>query len=150
MSSHLVTVTGTVRTAGSLRPGIETILLVEDDSSVRTLIRKLLERLGYTVLEAGDPEQATEVAERFREPIHLLITDIGLPGVNGRELAKRLGGIHPEAKMLYISGHSLQKVAGDGLVESESFFLRKPFTWNALANRVRQTLDEGQNVSSAK
>jgi two-component system cell cycle sensor histidine kinase/response regulator CckA len=123
---------------------IQTILLAEDDNSVRRFMREMLEYLGYHVLDTADPIEATELARAFRGPIHLLITDIALPGMSGAELAQRIIGTRPETKMLFVSGHSAQTLARDGLLRSDVFFLKKPFTWNSLAAKIRETLNHPQ------
>ncbi|HEV2177660.1 MAG TPA: response regulator [Terriglobia bacterium] len=117
----------------------ETILLVEDEDSVRELVRRVLEAKGYKVLEASRGEQALEAAEKHPDPIRLLLTDVVMPHMNGRELARRLAPSHPEARVLFMSGYIGNTADGKEL-ESEGAFLHKPFTSDALARKVREVL----------
>jgi PAS domain S-box-containing protein len=121
--------------------GSETILVVEDEDALRELARRFLENSGYTVLAAGQGAEALEVARQHRDPIHLVVCDAVLPGINGRELAGQLRSAHPEAKVLFVSGYTddallLHGIAGDGTP-----FLQKPFTSDALLRKVRQVLN---------
>jgi PAS domain S-box-containing protein len=127
----------------SLRPaprGTETLLLVEDEDAVRALTRFTLQKLGYTVLEASDGEQAIQVATNHREEIHLLVTDVVMPGMGGRILAERLLSLHPEMKVLYLSGYTDDAVVRHGILHREVNFLQKPFSPNALGHQVREVL----------
>jgi PAS domain S-box-containing protein len=124
--------------AESLR-GSETILLVEDEEALRGLTRSLLEGSGYTVLEAGLPEAATEIATRYGGIIHLLLTDMVMPGMNGRSLAAHLAPIRPEMKVVYMSGYSGFSHAG--LADPEIVLLAKPFTRDTLLRKLRATLE---------
>ncbi len=121
--------------------GSETVLLVEDEDSVRQLARRILVDRGYQVLEAADAIQALEVARGHPEPIHLLLTDVVMPGLNGRELADRLRPQRPGMEVLYMSGYSDHAVLRDQTLNSGSNFLHKPFTPESLAVRVRDVLD---------
>jgi len=120
----------------SLR-GSETVLLVEDEEGVRRLSRKLLEAHGYEVLEASGGDQALELATRFPGEIHLLLTDIVMPGLDGTEVASRIQQLRPGIRVLYMSGYS-EGVPAQLAVESA--LLQKPFTPQALARRVREAL----------
>ena len=123
------------------RATTETVLLVDDDDGVRSLVRVVLERAGYTVLEAGDAPTALGIAERHLEPIHLLLTDVVMPGMNGRELARRLTADHPTLRVLYMSG--FPGVAGDApdLLEPGAAFVAKPFNLTTLVERLRAVLE---------
>ncbi|HET6576817.1 MAG TPA: ATP-binding protein [Gemmatimonadales bacterium] len=127
--------------------GTETILLVEDEEQVRELARRVLERAGYTVLAAPDAQSATGIADRHPGHIHLLLTDMLLPQMNGRELAARLGIHRPAIKLLYISGTSDGSIARHRLLEPGTQFLEKPFSLDRLLRTVRQVLErtEGRN-----
>ena len=121
--------------------GSETILLVEDEAAVRSLVRKVLQSNGYTVLEASRGDEAVEISQRHSGPIHLLVTDVVMLGMGGRELAERLESIHPEAKVLFMSGYTDDAILRHGVLEAGTAFLQKPFTPEALAVKVRNTLN---------
>ena len=120
--------------------GTETILLVEDEEQVRELGRRVLEREGYTVLAATDAESATALADRHGGHIHLLITDVHLPRVSGRELAARLGIHRPAIKVLYVSGTAEGSLARHRMLEPGTTFLEKPFSLDRLLRSVRRAL----------
>ncbi len=120
--------------------GSETILLVEDDTQVRDVARRVLERAGYSVLVAADAEAAIAFADRHPGHIHLLITDVVLPRVNGRELAARLAIHRPAIKVLYVSGTSDGAIARHRMLEPDIEFLEKPFALDGLLRKVRQIL----------
>ncbi|HEX5724364.1 MAG TPA: PAS domain S-box protein [Longimicrobiaceae bacterium] len=126
--------------------GAETLLLVEDEDTVRVLARRVLERSGYTVLEARDGAQALVVASLHRGPLHLLLTDVVMPNLGGRELARRIRAERPELPVLFISGYAEEAVKGHGVLEPGTAFLEKPFTAEVLAARVRQVLDGHADV----
>lgn len=121
--------------------GTETVLLAEDEPPVRAIARQVLERHGYTVLEAPSAESALDIATRYSGTIHLLLTDVIMPGMNGRELATRLAGIRPEARVIFMSGYTDDAVTRHGVLESGSTYLQKPFTPDAIARKVREVLD---------
>jgi two-component system cell cycle sensor histidine kinase/response regulator CckA len=121
--------------------GAETILLVEDDDAVRDLCRRALVAQGYRVLEASNGEQALELAEEHGGPIHLLLTDVVMPGINGRELAERLGATRPDAALLFVSGYTEDVMVHRGAQEADIPFLQKPFTPAGLLGKVREVLD---------
>ena len=121
-------------------PAAETILVVEDEPAVRVLVKQTLEQLGYTVLEAEDGYEALEVVERHNGEIHLVLTDIIMPLMNGRELATRLEAIRPGSKVLYMSGYTDDVLAFHGLSQPEADFIQKPFTSSGLAERVETVL----------
>jgi two-component system, cell cycle sensor histidine kinase and response regulator CckA len=122
--------------------GWETILLVEDEASLRELAREILEGHGYVVLEATGPNDAIEIARHHPEPIHLLVTDVVMPEMNGRLLAGSLVAARPELKVLYMSGYTDDVIAHSGVLESGTLLLEKPFTSLALLGRVRTALGE--------
>jgi two-component system cell cycle sensor histidine kinase/response regulator CckA len=125
----------------SLPKGTETILLVEDADPVRTLAREVLQRGGYTVLEAHDGGEALLISERYKNLIHLLVTDVVMPQLGGPALAKLLHAARPDLKVLYLSGYTDDAVFRHGLLEGETAFLQKPFAVQALARKVRDVLD---------
>jgi PAS domain S-box-containing protein len=123
------------------RKGTETILLVEDDPAVRELTRMVLAAQGYFIIEAAGPDDAERIVENERAEIHLLLTDVIMPGISGRELAKRLTTRLPRLRVLYMSGYTYNVIAHGGNLEAGVAFLQKPFTPSALVERVREVLD---------
>jgi CheY-like chemotaxis protein len=121
--------------------GSETVLLVEDELEVRGLARDILQQQGYTVLESADGDEALRVAREHVGPIHLLVTDVVMPLMGGRELADRLRAGRRETKVLYVSGYTNDAILHQGVSETGTAFLPKPFTASALAHKVRQVLD---------
>jgi two-component system, cell cycle sensor histidine kinase and response regulator CckA len=119
-----------------------TILVVEDDEAIRKALRRILETAGYTVLAAATPMDAIELASNRQVPIHVLLTDVGLLGLTGPQLAKLLVGDRPGLRMLYISGHSEAHAVPAGRVGPSTAFLQKPFTVEALLREVRELLDQ--------
>jgi two-component system cell cycle sensor histidine kinase/response regulator CckA len=121
--------------------GSETILVVEDDEMVRNLVRETLQREGYNVLDAADSVEACRVSEKHRTAIHLLITDVVMPKVSGRDLAVELCRRRPGMRVLYMSGYTDSAIVNSGILQKEVAFLNKPFTPSALAARVRDVLE---------
>jgi two-component system, cell cycle sensor histidine kinase and response regulator CckA len=122
--------------------GTETILIAEDDEMVRSLVKETLVRSGYKVLDAAGPLDAQKISDTYRGDIHLLITDVVMPKVNGRDLAARLVKRRPRMKVLYMSGYTDGAVVNNGMLRKEIAFLQKPFTPAALADKVREILEE--------
>ena len=124
----------------NLPRGTETILLVEDEKGVRELTREYLETSGYAVVEAEDGHTALELAALHAGPIHLLITDVVMPGISGRELADRVQQLRPGIKILFMSGYTDQAVVHHGILETDAVLLQKPFTITTLAAKLREML----------
>jgi two-component system, cell cycle sensor histidine kinase and response regulator CckA len=123
--------------------GRETILLVEDEPALRELTRTVLAARGYNVIEASHAEEAERLASDRRDggKIHLLLTDVIMPGVSGRELAKRVLARQPSMRVLYMSGYTYNVIAENGTLERDVAFLQKPFTPSTLVEKVREVLD---------
>ena len=122
--------------------GTETILLVEDNQEVRQFAAEVLSSLGYTVLLAIDGHDARALADSHRGTIHLLLTDVVLPKIGGRQLAEEISRRRPEVKVMYISGYAEHAAPSDGIGNASVFYLPKPFTPYALAKKVREVLDD--------
>jgi CheY-like chemotaxis protein len=133
----------TVRAAPTVvsTSGTETILLVEDNAGLRKLATRVLGPAGYTVLAATTGEEALRLLERYEAPVHLLLSDVVLPALGGRELAGRLARTRPEMKVLYMSGYTSDTIIRHGVLEGRVPFLHKPFTAVALLRKVREVLD---------
>jgi len=123
--------------------GTETVLLVEDEASLRELVREILEANGYRVLAVEDPAKAIETAERYEGVIHLLLTDVVMPGLNGRELALRVRQRRPDIRVLYMSGYTEDAIANRGVLEAGALLISKPFTQEALTGKLREALGQG-------
>jgi two-component system, cell cycle sensor histidine kinase and response regulator CckA len=130
-----------------LPAGGETILLVEDEEMVRLLLREVLERGGYRVLEARRGDEGLQIGERTREPIHLLVTDVIMPHMGGAELARRLASAHPETRVLFMSGYTDGTLSHDEIFPEDAAFLQKPFTPDVIARKVREVLERTALVS---
>jgi two-component system cell cycle sensor histidine kinase/response regulator CckA len=130
----------TVKTTSGALEGTETVLLVEDEESVRQLVAETLASRGYKVIEAENGEQALKLLAARPETIHLMITDVVMPGMSGRELARELLKARPHSKVLFLSGYSEDAVLNQGVLEPETEFLQKPFTLQNLARKVREIL----------
>ena len=124
--------------------GAETILLVEDEGGVRRLAREMLRQQGYTVLEADGGPDALRLWEQHATAIDLLLTDVVMPQMSGRELAEQLKTARPDLKVLYMSGYTNDVIARHGVLDSETAFLQKPFTADSLGRKVRIVLDQGR------
>jgi len=122
--------------------GIETILLAEDDETVRRMTNAVLTTLGYHVLEADNGEAALLICERFDQPISLLLTDVVMPEMNGCELARRVAAMRPSVRVLYMSGYAPNAIVQHGVLDGSLSFLQKPFMPTALAQKVREVLDK--------
>ena len=131
--------------AGAPDRGSETILLVEDEDMVRKLVRETLEREGYKLLDAAGPMEAQKLVQNYHGPIHLMITDVVMPKLSGRELADRVLRQRPDIKVLYMSGYTDNAVVNSGVLDNEMAFLQKPFTPGVLTRKVRQVLGGDEN-----
>jgi CheY-like chemotaxis protein len=125
-----------------VRRGNETVLIVEDEETVRKLAMRMLKGLGYRILEAPEGGRALLLCEEFKDPIHLILADVVMPGMGGRKLVDRLKEIHPEMKVLYMSGYTDNAIVHHGILEEGINFIHKPFTLHGLARKVREALDE--------
>jgi len=122
--------------------GPETILLVEDEPAILNVGRVMLECIGYRVLAAGTPGEAIKLVEEFAGNIDLLVTDVIMPEMTGRELSNRLLSLYPDLKRLFMSGYTANIIAEQGVLEEGIFFLQKPFSLRALSIKVREALGE--------
>jgi len=122
--------------------GNETILLVEDEPSILRMTRIMLERMGYTILAAGTPGEAIALAREHAGEIHMLMTDVVMPEMNGRDLAKNLLSLYPDLKRLFMSGYTANVIAHHGVLDEGVQFIHKPFSKQDLAIKVRKVLDE--------
>lgn len=125
--------------------GTETILLVEDEEQVRRAAVEVLTVLGYQVFEAGNGSQAIQLAKLYKETIHLLLTDVVMPKMNGKEMAEQIKPLHPEAAVLFMSGYNDDIIANHGILDERLNFLGKPFSPATLAHKVREVLDLESN-----
>ena len=120
---------------------METILVANHEAQVRSLARDILQGAGYRVLEAEDGEQALRVAEDHQGTIHVLLTDIMMPGINGKELASRFIIVRPDAKAIFMSGRVAEVISDAGVLIPADAFLAKPFTAERLLNKVRERIE---------
>ncbi|MBM4372751.1 MAG: response regulator, partial [Deltaproteobacteria bacterium] len=127
--------------AGHLPRGRETLLVVEDEVAVRSVAVRILTHLGYQVLQASDGQAALEMMERHGEPVRLVITDMVMPRMSGRELAQRLTGLRPGIRFIYTSGYSGDGLEAQGGLDLAAHFLPKPYSPRHLAHMVRAVLD---------
>ena len=130
--------------------GGETVLLVEDDDRVRVLVANMLKKNGYTVLLGSQGDQALEIASRYRGRIHLLLTDVVMPGISGRQLSERLTAARPDTRVLYMSGYSDDAILRHGVKSAGTHFIQKPFSIEALALKVREALTFPANIVTRK
>ncbi|MFH1941417.1 MAG: response regulator, partial [bacterium] len=121
--------------------GSETILLVEDEEEVRTLTARMLKKQGYTVMQAREGKSALMMAEKFIGSIDMLVTDVIMPFMNGRDLAERLKAKRSNMKVLFISGHTDSMITHFGIDESRVAFLQKPFTIETISYKIRNVFD---------
>jgi CheY-like chemotaxis protein len=117
------------------------VLLVEDEAQVRALAARALQRAGYTVIEAQHPDEALELMSRHHGPLHLILTDVVMPGMNGRAMVEKLVPRFPDARILFMSGYTDDALAPLGVAPGDVAFLNKPFTPKELAERVREVLE---------
>jgi CheY-like chemotaxis protein len=122
--------------------GFETILLAEDEDAVRDLIHEILETRGYKVLSTHGPDEALRVCDAYEGTIHLAITDVVMPGMNGWSLSELIRSKRPQTKILYMSGYTDGIIIGDGAVDVRDTFLQKPVTVDVLCSKVRAVLDD--------
>jgi CheY-like chemotaxis protein len=130
--------------------GSETILLTEDEEMIRNLVREALEMNGYKVLEAKDGRSALALCGQYDGRIHLLVTDVIMPEMNGYELATRITKLRPELKLLYMSGYTDDSIARQRILDPDVFFLQKPFTPRTLVRKVREALDYNRQASEER
>ncbi|MEW6127413.1 MAG: response regulator [Acidobacteriota bacterium] len=128
--------------------GQETILIVEDDDSLRVLGRKILTASGYKVLEAMNGNEALALVEEFKESIDLVVTDVVMPHMSGRELAHRINALAPKIKILHTSGYTDHAIMQHGVLGKGTFFLQKPYTIESLTRKVREVLDDNEGTSA--
>ncbi|MFO7986456.1 MAG: response regulator [Desulfatiglandaceae bacterium] len=121
--------------------GEGTILVVEDEVSVLRLTRRVLEKLGYTVLSTQSPDKALNMVREHTEKIHLLITDVVLPEMSGKELAEKITGLRPDIKVLFMSGYTADIIGRHGVLDEGVSFIEKPFSLGRLARRVREAIE---------
>ena len=126
-------------------PGTETVLLVEDEAGVRNVTREFLEANGYTVLEAGEGSEALLICERHQSPIHIMVTDVAMPGLTGPEVAQRARILRPEMRILFVSGFTNGALLHHGISEGKACFLQKLFSLSALGHKLREVLRMGKN-----
>jgi len=134
------------RRPASVQLGSETILLVEDDPQLRQLTSSVLAHCGYKVLAASTPKEGLEICRANHRDIHLLVTDVVMPGMNGRQLAEQILQISPKTRVLYISGYTANAIVHYGVLDAGLWFLPKPFTLSALVSKVREVLDASPNA----
>jgi two-component system, cell cycle sensor histidine kinase and response regulator CckA len=120
--------------------GNETILLAEDELTILEMTTIMLEGLGYTVLKAGTPGEAIRIAGEHAGRIHLLMTDVVMPEMNGRDLARNILSLYPDIKRLFMSGYTANVIAHHGVLDEGVYFIQKPFSVSSLAAKVREAL----------
>jgi CheY-like chemotaxis protein len=136
--------TGQARAKDVVAPdkrGSETILLVEDEPAILEITTVILKSQGYKVLAASSPGEAIRLASEQINKIHLLMTDVVMPEMNGRDLAQKLRALYPQLKCLYISGYTADVIAHHGVLDTGLYFIQKPFSVNVLIDKLREVLD---------
>lgn len=128
--------------AQTIATGTETVLLVEDEGAILRMGKAMLERYGYTVLATHKPDQAVAIVEQYDGPIDLLVTDVVMPEMNGKELKKKIEKLNPRIKVLYMSGYTANVIMHRGILQDNVNFLQKPFSVDSLVNKVREVLDQ--------
>ena len=134
--------------SSGIQRGTETILLVEDDPQLNQLASSVLTHCGYKVLAAANPEEGLALCRTHPREIHLLVTDVVMPKMNGRQLAEEVARIRPSVKLLYVSGYTGNAIVHYGVLDAGLWFLPKPFSLAALVAKVREVLDapgDGRN-----
>jgi two-component system cell cycle sensor histidine kinase/response regulator CckA len=127
--------------------GDETILLVEDEEAVRESAAEYLVENGYTVLKAREGLEALKIAQEHTQPIHLMLTDLIMPNISGRELSEKIAGIHPETKVVFMSGYSNNLLSNEQVLDPKHVLLQKPFRLSILGQRIRETLGRSNTAS---
>ena len=140
---------GRARDRDATPGGCETVLLVEDEEAVRYLARRALERAGYRVIDARHGQDALALCADGDTPVHLLVTDVVMPQMGGRDLAERLATLQPSARVLYMSGYTDDEIIRRGMIDRQTAFLQKPFTAAQLLHRVRKVLDDASRVGES-
>lgn len=128
-------------TENLLRRGLETVLVVEDEDIVRGLVREILVEAGYRVLEARQGEEALSLCAAYEQPIQLLLTDVVMPEITGKEVADRLHALRPETRVLFMSGYTVESIVHQGMLDADVEFIQKPFTPDALVKKVREVIN---------
>jgi CheY-like chemotaxis protein len=123
------------------RGGAETILLVEDEIALQRLAKIMLERLGYTIIAASTPSEAIRIAREYAGEIQLLLVDVVMPEMTGRDLSEQLNSIRPNLKRLFMSGYTANVIAHHGVLDEGVHFVQKPFSAKTLADKVREALE---------
>jgi hypothetical protein len=141
LEGALPTVPSEAAVSGIYTPGTETILVVEDENEVRELAAEALAMSGYSVLQAASAQEALKLLASATSTVHLLLTDVIMPGMSGGELVQRITGDHPSLKVLYMSGYSNDSVVQDRVAIAQAAFIQKPFSLEALSSKVREVLD---------
>src|SRR6266480_926878 len=135
--------------SGAARGAGETVLVVDDEPAVRVVTKRILQRSGYAVLDAAGGAEALDALREHPGPVHLLLTDVIMPDMNGREIARQVGGQRPGIRVVYMSGYSPEAPANDGLLDEGAAFVRKPFESGLLLQAVRRALDTAGQVTPA-
>ena len=128
-----------------LTQGTETILLVEDEEMLRKLARQTLKGYGYNILEASNGDEAITVCNQYQGEIDLLLTDVIMPRLNGRELSNRLLETRPQLQVLFMSGYTDDAIVHQGVLDESANFIQKPFAPDSLAKKVREVLDQSEH-----